>query len=107
MPCMHVVESGKIQKLKYFGISSSPVLNGCSHLGWEGGLFLLLYVSYTVFLILNATRHEALLGFEIIMVLFVLPLVVLTLVVTTTFEAGVLTERRRVRERQEAGQPPV
>ena len=72
---------------------------------WEGGLFVLLYAAYTAFVVLNATRHEALQGFEVVMVIFVLPLVGLTLLVTATYEVGVLAERRRVREKVAAGEP--
>lgn len=108
LPVPHAAIALDIPLMLAASIALAPVVfTGFTVARWEAGLFVLLYVSYTVFLILNATRHEALRGFEIIMVLFVLPLVVLTLVVTTTFEAGVLTERRRVRERQAAGQPPV
>ncbi|ANS78852.1 Inner membrane protein YrbG, predicted calcium/sodium:proton antiporter [Serinicoccus hydrothermalis] len=80
------------------------VFTGFTVARWEGGMFVLLYAAYTTFVVLNATRHEALQGFELVMVLFVLPLVGITLLVTSTFEVGVLAERRRVRERVEAGE---
>ncbi|WP_151525723.1 calcium/sodium antiporter [Serinicoccus kebangsaanensis] len=87
-------------------VALAPVVfTGFSVARWEGGLFVLLYAAYTAFVVLNATRHEALQGFELVMVLFVLPLVALTLLVTTTFEMGVLAERRRVRDRVSAGEP--
>jgi cation:H+ antiporter len=49
---------------------------------WEGSLFLLYYVAYTVFLILAATRHAALQGFSDTMLEYVLPLTVIVLVVS-------------------------
>ena len=61
---------------------------------WEGGLFVALYVSYTAYLVLAATQHDALEGFTDVMLWFVLPLLVLTLVVVTTYEAGLIRGRR-------------
>ncbi len=49
---------------------------------WEGSLFLLYYVAYTVFLILAATHHAALQGFSDAMLEYVLPLTVIVLVVS-------------------------
>ncbi|WP_298890969.1 calcium/sodium antiporter [uncultured Serinicoccus sp.] len=87
-------------------VALAPVVfTGFTVARWEGGLFVLLYAAYTAFVVLNATRHEALQGFEIVMVIFVLPLVALTLIVTATFEAGVLAERRRVRQKVADGEP--
>ncbi|OLT18380.1 sodium:calcium antiporter [Serinicoccus sp. CUA-874] len=87
-------------------VALAPVVfTGFTVARWEGGLFVLLYAAYTAFVVLNATRHEALEGFELVMVIFVLPLVALTLLVTSTFELGVLAERRRVRAKAAAGQP--
>lgn len=47
---------------------------------WEGALFLVLYAAYTLYLILLATRHDALADYSLAMG-FVLPLVAVTLVV--------------------------
>jgi cation:H+ antiporter len=49
---------------------------------WEGSLFLLYYVAYTVFLILAATHHAALKGYADAMLEYVLPLTVIVLVVS-------------------------
>jgi cation:H+ antiporter len=49
---------------------------------WEGGLFLLYYAAYTVFLILAATHHAALRGFADTMLEYVLPLTIIVLVVS-------------------------
>jgi cation:H+ antiporter len=49
---------------------------------WEGSLFLLYYVAYTVFLTLAATHHAALGGYSDTMLEYVLPLTVIVLVVS-------------------------
>ena len=46
---------------------------------WEGALFLGYYLAYTAWLILAATRHDALGPFSTAMTLFVLPLTALSL----------------------------
>jgi cation:H+ antiporter len=48
----------------------------------EGVLFLAYYLAYTAFLVLQATRHDALDEFSVTMVMFVLPLTALCLVVS-------------------------
>ncbi len=58
---------------------------------WEGFLFLGCYVGYLAYLVLQATSHENAEGFNSVMVLFVLPLVAVTLVVIST---RALRERR-------------
>jgi cation:H+ antiporter len=49
---------------------------------WEGLVFLGYYVAYTLYLILNATQHAMLPALSNIMFLFVLPITVLTLLVS-------------------------
>ena len=49
---------------------------------WEGAIFLLYYVAYTAFLILDANDHAALPAYSNIMLLFVVPITVLTLGIT-------------------------
>ncbi len=61
---------------------------------WEGGLFVALYVAYTLYLILASTQHAALDGFTDVMLWFVLPLLAVTLIVVTAFEVGVLRGRQ-------------
>jgi cation:H+ antiporter len=58
-------------------------LNGRMIARWEGALFLAYYVAYTVYLVLAATRHDALPLFSATMMLFVIPLTVVTLAVVT------------------------
>ncbi len=48
---------------------------------WEGLLFLVYYMLYTAFLFLNATQHSALSAFNNVMLWFVIPITVLTLLV--------------------------
>ncbi len=58
----------------------------------EGGLFVVLYLCYTTYLVLNARGHESASGFSWVMLSLVLPLVFLTL----TLLAG---RERRMRRR--------
>lgn len=58
------------------------VFTGFTVQRWEGALFVTLYVAYLVYLVLNATRHQALTGFTETMVFFLLPLVLVTLITT-------------------------
>lgn len=48
---------------------------------WEGGLFLAYYAAYVAYLILAAQQHDALPAFSGVMMGFVVPLTVVTLVV--------------------------
>jgi cation:H+ antiporter len=48
---------------------------------WEGGVFLLYYAAYVAYLILAAQQHAALGTFSAVMMGFVVPLTVITLVV--------------------------
>ncbi len=48
---------------------------------WEGGVFLGYYVAYVAYLILAAQQHDALPVFSSVMMSFVIPLTVVTLVV--------------------------
>nr|WP_207949092.1 calcium/sodium antiporter [Microcella frigidaquae] len=61
---------------------------------WEGVLFVLLYLAYTVYLVLASTAHDALEGFTDVMLWFVLPLLAVTLVAVTAYEVGVVRGRR-------------
>jgi cation:H+ antiporter len=48
---------------------------------WEGWLFLGYYAAYTAYLILDASQHDALPTFSTVMLAFIVPLTVLTLMV--------------------------
>jgi len=50
---------------------------------WEGGVFVAYYVAYVAFLILQAQQHAALEAYSTAMMLFVVPLTIITLVVTS------------------------
>jgi cation:H+ antiporter len=50
---------------------------------WEGALFLAYYLAYALFLVLDATNHDALPLYSDLMLAFVLPLTVVTLAVVT------------------------
>jgi cation:H+ antiporter len=50
---------------------------------WEGAIFLGYYMAYTVYLVFNATQHAALPAFSNVMIYFVAPITLLTLVITT------------------------
>jgi cation:H+ antiporter len=50
---------------------------------WEGVLLLGYYVAYTLYLILAASQHDALVPFSAIMLYFVIPITALTLFVVT------------------------
>jgi cation:H+ antiporter len=77
-------------------------LSGSIIYRWEGFLFLGCYVSYLVYLVLQATQHSSAAGFNTVMVLFVLPAVAVTLVVIS---ACSFRERRAIaKERQRAEQ---
>lgn len=51
---------------------------------WEGFLFLGYYAAYTLYLVLEATRHSALELYRVAMLWFVLPLTAVTLLVLVT-----------------------
>lgn len=57
----------------------------------------MLYVAYATYLVLAATAHSALEGFTDVMLIFVLPLVGITLIVFAVFELGLLHGRRLAR----------
>ncbi len=55
---------------------------------WEGALFLGYYVAYTTWLVLQAQTHEALPAFSAVMLGYVMPLTVVTLVVSLVRHNG-------------------
>jgi cation:H+ antiporter len=48
---------------------------------WEGGVFVGYYIAYILYLILESRQHEYLAKFSWVMVFFVIPLTILTLVI--------------------------
>jgi cation:H+ antiporter len=52
---------------------------------WEGALFVGYFIAYTSYLVLQAQEHDALTAFSQVMLIFVIPLTVVTLVVLTLY----------------------
>jgi cation:H+ antiporter len=71
------------------------VFTGFTVARWEAALFLAYYAAYVGYLLLAAGDHEALPAFSTVMLAFVVPLTVLTLAVTASYELGVRRERLR------------
>lgn len=75
---------------------------------WEGFLFLGYYAAFALFLFLDATHHSALAAFNTIMVTYVVPFTILTLLVLTirgvraNRQAKIAWEEMREQSRQEA-----
>jgi cation:H+ antiporter len=63
-------------------------LSGREIARWEGALFLGYYVAYVAYLLLAAQQHDALPAFSGLMLGFVVPLTVVTLVVVTIRRPG-------------------
>lgn len=61
---------------------------------WEGATFLLLYIGYTLYLVLDSTGHDAATGFAQIMLWLVMPLLAATLVALTSYEIGLNRGKR-------------
>jgi cation:H+ antiporter len=63
-------------------VASLPIaFHRAAIMRWEGALFVGYYVAYILYLVLNATQHEALPLFSLVMWAFVLPLTAITLLV--------------------------
>lgn len=58
------------------------VVTGREIARWEGGVFVAYYVAYTAYLVLAATQHDSLPTFSSAMLSYVLPLTVITLIVS-------------------------
>lgn len=65
-------------------IACLPIfLTGREIARWEGGLFLAYYLAYVTYLLLAASEHDRLPAYSAVMLSFVLPLTVITLIVAT------------------------
>jgi cation:H+ antiporter len=53
---------------------------------WEGALFVAYYAAYILFLVLQAERHDVLPAFSRVMLFFVIPPTVITLLVVVARE---------------------
>lgn len=64
-------------------------MTGCQIARWEGAVFVGYYLAYTAYLVLTAQQHDAALSaFSAVMLGFVVPLTVITLVVMLVRSAG-------------------
>jgi cation:H+ antiporter len=61
---------------------------------WEGFLFLGYYLAYSIYLYLNATQHDALEQFSLVMISFVMPMTLITLVVLVARDVRANNRRR-------------
>ncbi len=61
---------------------------------WEGLLFLSYFIAYTTYLILDSTQHQSLQWFNSVVMIFVVPLTVLTLLIITW--RGLQARRKRL-----------
>lgn len=68
---------------------------------WEAGLFVAYYCAYVAYLLLDSAGHDALPEFSTVMLVFVIPITVLTLAVLVSYELGLR------RGRQLSGGSPV
>ncbi len=64
------------------------VFTGLAVARWEGVVFVSYYLAYTAYLLLDASGHDALQPFSSVMLTFVVPLTVLTLLVVTVGEVS-------------------
>lgn len=58
------------------------LLSGRQIARWEGALFLAYYVAYTIYLLLMAQQHDALTAYSGVMLSYVVPLTIVTLMVS-------------------------
>jgi cation:H+ antiporter len=59
---------------------------------WEGGLFFFFYLAYTTDVVLNATDHEWLHSFRAAILLFVIPLIVITIAIVAKRKWSSMTQ---------------
>ncbi|MBW3570106.1 MAG: calcium/sodium antiporter [Gemmatimonadetes bacterium] len=82
LPVAHAAAAFDIPVMVAAAVACLPIaFTGYVIARWEGGLFLGLYVAYTVYVVLNATEHDALPAYSTVMGAFVLPLAAATLLV--------------------------
>jgi cation:H+ antiporter len=76
-------------------ISCFPIFyTGKSIDRWEGILFLAYYFAYATYLILDSSKHSQLPMFNLVMIGFVIPITIITLIVTTV--RSYQTKRKRL-----------
>lgn len=62
---------------------------------WEGAVFVGLYSAYLTYVVLDSTGHDAATGFTSLMLWFVLPLLVVTIIALTSYEIGLIKGRKQ------------
>jgi cation:H+ antiporter len=81
VPVAQAVLSFDIWVMLAVAFACLPVfLSGREIARWEGGVFIGYYVAYTAYLILASQQHEALPAFSNVMLSFVIPLTIVTLI---------------------------
>jgi cation:H+ antiporter len=60
---------------------------------WEGALFFCYYLAYTAYLIIGSKHHDILPIFSYVMIIFVIPLTILTLIIITI--RSILSNKKR------------
>lgn len=68
---------------------------GFAIMRWEGAVFVGLYSAYLTFLVLDSTGHDAATGFTTLMLWFVLPLLLATVIALTAYEIGLIRGRKQ------------
>jgi cation:H+ antiporter len=61
---------------------------------WEGALFFCYYLAYTAYLIIGSKHHDILPVFSYVMMVFVIPITILTLIIISI--RSILSNRKRV-----------
>ena len=83
LPVSPSIETFDLPIMIAVAIACLPIFfTGWTIARWEGVIFLGYYLAYTAFLVFNTTQHAALPFFSSIMLFFVVPITVLTLVIT-------------------------
>jgi cation:H+ antiporter len=86
-------------------VALAPIVyTGRSVARWEAALLLTYFGAYVGYLLLDSADHDALPAFSAAVLLFVVPLTVLTLVVTASYEVGEPAARSHAAAR--AGRAP-
>jgi cation:H+ antiporter len=83
------------------------VVTGREIARWEAGVFVAYYVAYVAYLLLEASDHDALPAFSVVMLAFVVPITVLTLAVLLAYEVGVRRGRRQQLAQPAADRPEL
>ena len=82
LPVAHAAGAFDIPVMVAAAAACLPIaFTGYAIARWEGGLFLAYYVAYAAYVVMNATAHDALPAYSLVMSAFVLPLTAVTLLV--------------------------